>query len=187
MLEKSWGLVFLHWGLECLVPGGKWAFMGRDKGQVRSKNCEFWPSLLIPYVAVQKKKRKKKKAWRGWGDKKLVATMKRCKRWWRSFAVKGDSKGTAGLCALQKSPLAAHSAILYWERLMFQPCSSLGASGAVNSSTGHCATLTCLSVRSNDPGKDIGSFGVLSLSEWSNSLTISACSMEKGGAKSWWP
>lgn len=110
-------------------------------------------------------------------------------KWWRE--IKGDGEavrlGTAAIGDLWKS-LAAHPAILYWERLVFQPCSTLGASRAVNSCTrqhwpisvsdqitlGRILgfLLCCLVVLA-----DRGCF--LSSSWWSNSLAIHVCSLEK--------
>lgn len=120
------------------------------------------------------------------GHKKLVVMMKRSKRWWRSC----QRLGTAGLGDLWKSLLAAHPAILYWERLVFQPCSTPGASRAVNSCTGQhwpisvsdqitlgriLGFLLCCQVVLADRGCFLSS----SWRTWSNSLAIRACSLEK--------
>lgn len=98
--------------------------------------------------------------------------------------------GTAGLGDLWTSPSAAHSAILYWERLVFQPCSTLGASRAVNSCTGQrwpiwvsdqitLGRILVFLLRCQVLLADRGCFLSSSWRTWSNSLGILVCSLEK--------
>lgn len=197
MLQKSWGLVFLLWVLECLVPGGKWALIRCGKGHRRSKEHEFWPPLLIPNVAVQKTKKLG-------GDQGQELSRILNSKWWRE--VKGD--GEALLSKVGDSWVRWLMEISFsctlWNFILGETCvpALLHSWSLTCCEFQHRATLTYLSVRSNDPGKDIGIFAVLSSGPFRQGLllififenvkqfTCSLCVLHgEGGAKPWrwWP
>lgn len=146
---KDWGLVLLHCGPECWIPGGKCSIMRYGQGAGRSQGMEVLTIPAHPFCYHAKN------GWEGTGgqeisshDEEKLKVMERlsCRR-----------LGTGELGDLLKFPLAAHTYFILVET--HAPGLLSSKSHACSESAQSNANQSC--IRLKDPGKDIGIFAFL--------------------------